>query len=222
MKADKDGKIPVEEAVSLLAIHCVARHQTARDFDVMVAAAQEAFHGIAKRATKLTETCSSARMPGLPLSPRQREVPTNIAQKPEQQGNTTKLNVSVRTIKFHVSTLLEKFDVKGRVDLMLESAALLPVDSVHKRVSNAEPVTLGEARPIPLLPSPTTKLRFAATVDRRAGRHHENWKASAKMHKRALIVDDEHASCEQEPAGNSSGQAGLDRRASGGTNFCCR
>jgi hypothetical protein len=28
IKADKDGRMPVEQAVSLLAIHCVARQQT--------------------------------------------------------------------------------------------------------------------------------------------------------------------------------------------------
>ena len=35
--------------------------------------------------------------------------------------------MSVRTVKFHVSTLLEKFEVRGRVDLMLEAAEFLPV-----------------------------------------------------------------------------------------------
>jgi DNA-binding CsgD family transcriptional regulator len=109
-------------------------------------------------------------MPGFPLSSRQREVLTNISQNLSNKEIAAKLNVSVRTIKFHVSTLLEKFDVKGRVDLMLESAAFLPVDSVHKRVSHLEPLALSRVRPIPLLPSSATKLLLAAPVDRRAGR----------------------------------------------------
>ena len=170
VKADKNGGIPVEEAVSLLAIHCVARQQVPLDFGLMVEAGEDLFDGIAERATKLIQTCSGARMPGFPLSRRQREVLTNIAQNLSNKEIAAKLNVSVRTIKFHVSTLLEKFDVKGRVDLMLESAAFLPVDSVHKRVSNQEPVVLNRVRPIPLLPSPTTKLLHASSIDRRAGR----------------------------------------------------
>src|SRR5882724_2660255 len=170
IKADKDGKMPVEKAVSLLAIHCVARQQTPGDFGVMVAAGENLIAGIAARAAKLIQTCSGTKMPGFPLSRRQREVLTNIAQNLSNKEIAAKLNVSVRTIKFHVSTLLEKFDVKGRVDLMLESAAFLPVDSIHKRVSNLEPVVLNRVRPIPLLPSPTTKVLHAASIDRRAGR----------------------------------------------------
>jgi DNA-binding CsgD family transcriptional regulator len=168
-KADKHGKVPVEEAVSLLAIHCIARHQMPRDFGMMVAAGQKLFDGIAKRATRLIQTCSGTDMPGFPLSPRQREVLTNISQNLSNKEIAAELNVSVRTIKFHVSTLLEKFDVKGRVDLMLESAAFLPVDRVHKRVSHLEPIALSRVRPIPLLPSSATKLLLAAPVDRRAG-----------------------------------------------------
>jgi DNA-binding CsgD family transcriptional regulator len=169
VKADKNGRIPVEEAVSLLAIHCVARQQVPLDFGLMVAAGEELFDGIAERATKLIQSCSGARMPGFPLSRRQREVLSNVAQNLSNKEIAAKLNVSVRTIKFHVSTLLEKFDVKGRVDLMLESAAFLPMDSVHKRLSNPEPIALSHMRSIPLLSGPTTTLQ-AASIDRRAGR----------------------------------------------------
>ena len=38
IKADKNGGMPMEQAVSLLAIHCVAHQQTPGDFGVMVAA----------------------------------------------------------------------------------------------------------------------------------------------------------------------------------------
>jgi len=49
IKADKDGKMPVEQAVSLLAIHCVARQQTPGDFGVMVEAGEDLFAAIAAR-----------------------------------------------------------------------------------------------------------------------------------------------------------------------------
>jgi DNA-binding CsgD family transcriptional regulator len=169
IKADKDGRMPMEQAVSLLAIHCVARQQTPGDFGVMVDAGEDLFAGLAARAAKLIQTCSATRLPGFPLSRRQREVLANIAQNLSNKEIATKLNVSVRTIKFHVSSLLEKFDVRGRVDLMLEASAFLPVDSIHKRVSSPEPVALSPMRAMPLLSGPTAKLRLAAAVDRSAG-----------------------------------------------------
>jgi hypothetical protein len=43
VKAGKHGKMPVEEAVTLLALHCIARHQMPRDFGMMVAAGQGLF-----------------------------------------------------------------------------------------------------------------------------------------------------------------------------------
>jgi DNA-binding CsgD family transcriptional regulator len=169
IKADKDGKMPVEKAVSLLAIHCVARQQTPGDFGVMVAAGENLIAGIAARAAKLIQTCSGTRMPGFPLSRRQREVLTNIAQNLSNKEIAAKLNISVRTIKFHVSSLLEKFDVRGRVDLMLEASMFLPVESVHKRITSPEDVAISSLRPLPMLPSPTLKLRLAASVHHSAG-----------------------------------------------------
>jgi Bacterial regulatory proteins, luxR family len=93
---------------------------------------------------------------------------TNVAQNLSNKEIAAKLNVSVRTIKFHVSSLLEKFDVRGRVDLMLEASVFLPVDSVHKRVSVPEDVAITSLRPLSMLPSPTAKLRLAASVGRGA------------------------------------------------------
>jgi DNA-binding CsgD family transcriptional regulator len=108
-------------------------------------------------------------MPGFPLSRRQGEVLTNIAQNLSNKEIAAKLNISVRTIKFHVSSLLEKFDVRGRVDLMLEASMFLPVESVHKRIAIPEDVAISSLRPLPLLPSPTVKLRLAASVHHSAG-----------------------------------------------------
>jgi DNA-binding CsgD family transcriptional regulator len=170
VKADKYGRMPVEQAVSLLAIHCVARQQTPGDFGVMVAAGQELFDQVAERAAKLIQACSGTRTPGFPLSRRQREVLTNVALNLSNKEIAAKLNISVRTIKFHVSTLLEKFDVRGRVDLMLESAAFLPIDSVHKRASSPEPIALARVPPMALLSSPATTLLLTAPVNGRGGR----------------------------------------------------
>jgi DNA-binding CsgD family transcriptional regulator len=170
VEADERGNIPVEKAVSMLAIHCLARQQTPRDFGVMVAAGKDVFDGIAEGAAKLIQSCSGAKIAGFRLSRRQREVLASVTNNMTNKEIAAKLNVSVRTIKFHVSALLEKFDVQGRVDLMLESAAVLPVDNVHRRVSNPELMTLDGGPSSPMLPDRRTKLLLAASIDRRAGR----------------------------------------------------
>ena len=79
----------------------------------------------------------------MPLSRRQHEVLAAIAQNFSNKEIAAKLNVSVRTVKFHVSTLLEKFEVRGRVDLMIEAAEFLPIEGVHKRVAAQSGIGLG-------------------------------------------------------------------------------
>jgi Bacterial regulatory proteins, luxR family len=83
---------------------------------------------------------------------------------------TAKLSVSVRTVKFHVSSLLEKFAVRGRVDLMLEASAFLRSTKYAKErmasttspreVHGVNPAALGPLQHIPLLPAPSPKLRL--------------------------------------------------------------
>lgn len=175
VKAGDDGRMPAEQAASLLAIHCVARQQQPRDFDVMVAAGEDLIDGIVGRANKLIRSCSGFKVAGMPLSRRQHEVLASIAQNLSNKEIAARLNVSVRTVKFHVSTLLEKFEVRGRVDLMIEAAEFLPIEGVHKRVAaNAGPASSFGARAVGLLPMATSvsglRLRVAnAAVGRRAG-----------------------------------------------------
>lgn len=124
---------------------------------------------------KLIRTCSGFKVAGMPLSRRQHEVLASIAQNLSNKEIAARLNVSVRTVKFHVSTLLEKFEVRGRVDLMIEAAEFLPIEGVHKRVAaNAGSVSTVTERSAGLLPMPASvsglRLRIAdAVVGRRAG-----------------------------------------------------
>jgi DNA-binding CsgD family transcriptional regulator len=177
VRAGEDGRMPTEQAASLLAIHCVARQQQPRDFDVMIAAGEDLVEGIVGRANKLIRSCSGFKVAGMPLSRRQHEVLAAISQNLSNKEIAARLNVSVRTVKFHVSTLLEKFEVRGRVDLMLEAAEFLPVEGVHKRppgkVTSASAVGAAAAATGALLPlAPGTaaaRLRIAESLDRRAG-----------------------------------------------------
>ncbi len=170
VKAGDDGRMPSEQAATLLAIHCVARQQQPRDFDVMIAGGEDLINGIAGRANKLIRSCAGFKVAGMPLSRRQHEVLAAIARNLSNKEIAAKLNVSVRTVKFHVSTLLEKFEVRGRVDLMIEAAEFLPLEGVHKRSAASAGSASSIAPPAALLPmvSPA-RLRVAEPISRRAG-----------------------------------------------------
>jgi DNA-binding CsgD family transcriptional regulator len=170
VKAGDHGRMPIEQAASLLAIHCVARQQQPRDFDVMVAAGEDLINGVVGRANKLIRSCSGFKVAGMPLSRRQHEVLAAIAQNLSNKEIAAKLNVSVRTVKFHVTTLLEKFEVRGRVDLMIAAAEFLPIEGVHKRAAAKAGATSSIAGAAAFLPmAPTARLRVAEPLDRRAG-----------------------------------------------------
>ncbi len=83
--AREDGRMPQEQAVSLLAMHCVARQQMPKDFGVMVATGEDLVENLAGRAMELIRTCSARPDPSSPdsslaLTQRQNEVLACIAQ----------------------------------------------------------------------------------------------------------------------------------------------
>lgn len=53
------------------------------------------------------------------LSRRQKDVMTCVVENLSNKEIASKLNITERTVKFHVSTLLEKFKVRRRADLIL-------------------------------------------------------------------------------------------------------
>lgn len=162
-----DGNMPIDQAASLLAIQCVARQQMPRDFGVMVTLDDAKFEGLAGRAVQLMRSCSDFKS-SVPLSRRQHEVLNAVSQNLSNKEIAAKLSVSVRTIKFHVSILLAKFHVCGRVDLMLQAGEPLSPQAIHRRRGNPEHIAL---RP-PLLPAPIlgqdAGTRMAVPLDRRS------------------------------------------------------
>ena len=132
MQASHDGSLPVDQAVSLLAMHCVARQKLPEDFGLMVSTGQNLRGSIVGRAMKLIRAWSEAK-PRAFVSHRQQEVLVGIAENLTNKEIAARLNISERTVEFHVSALLAKYGVKGRVDLMLEAANILPRGAVHRR-----------------------------------------------------------------------------------------
>jgi DNA-binding CsgD family transcriptional regulator len=121
VEADSDGGLPVEKAAGLLAMHCMVRGQTPEDYEMMVVTRESLLHAVAERAQQLLMAGRTIGA-GIRISPREQEVLDGILQNLANKVIASNLNVSERTVKFHVSSLLAKFRVPDRVALGREAA----------------------------------------------------------------------------------------------------
>jgi DNA-binding CsgD family transcriptional regulator len=149
IEASPDGEFPLEEAAGLLAMHCIVRGQSPRDYVVMVEAAQEALEGLTEKAEKLLEAGHSVGS-SVKLTRREEEVLGGVMRSLANKEIAALLNLSERTVKFHVSSLLTKFRVRGRMELVREATLRTPTMVVAQ-----SPMTL-EVQGHPLTPRPTT------------------------------------------------------------------
>jgi DNA-binding CsgD family transcriptional regulator len=117
--ADSDGGLPVEKVAGLLAVHCLVRGQAPEDYELMVIARDSLLHAVAERAQELL-TAGRALGAGVKVSRREQEVLGGVLQNLTNKEIAAKLNVSERTVKFHVSSLLAKFGVASRAALCRE------------------------------------------------------------------------------------------------------
>lgn len=126
--AAADGSFPLEQAASLLAIHCLTRQQSPVDYQVMVGVGSDLIHRVTSRASQLLESVWAEDAP-TPLSRRQQEVLQGVLRNLSNKEIGALLNLSERTVKFHVSTLLAKFGVSDRVSLMRQApGSLIPFE----------------------------------------------------------------------------------------------
>ena len=144
VEAEADGRLPVDQAVYLLAMHCLVRGQGPKDFEVMVSANEDLIGSLAPRARKLIHTCLASAAP-VPLSGRQQEVLRGVLQNLTNKEIAAKLNLTERTVKFHISSLLQKFEVGGRASLMQKTAYLLSTEGTHAK--DAQRVASGAREP---------------------------------------------------------------------------
>lgn len=121
VEAGPDGRLPADQAAGLLAMHCMVRGQTPGDYVVMVQAEEEALGGLEEKAQKLLDAGKSARSP-VKLTRREEEVLSGLMRSLANKEIAADLNLSERTIKFHVSSLLAKFRVRGRMELVREAS----------------------------------------------------------------------------------------------------
>ncbi len=121
VEAGADGELPVDHAAGLLAMHCMVRGQCPSDYLIMVPAAPENLRDISEKAQKLLEAGHSLKA-SVKLTRREEEVLDGILRSLANKEIACELNLSARTVKFHVSSLLSKFKVRGRMALMREAS----------------------------------------------------------------------------------------------------
>ena len=142
VEADEQGRFPVEQAAGLLAMHCMVRNQTPDDYVIMVQADQSHLAGLVDKAQKLLEAGRSVKS-HVKLTRREEEVLNGVMRSLANKEIAASLNLSERTVKFHVSSLLAKFRVRGRMELVREA-----VQHATPGVAMPAPVATREARPL--------------------------------------------------------------------------
>lgn len=121
VEAGPDGRFPVDQAAGLLAMHCMVRGQAPGDYVVMVQAEDEILQGLSEKADKLLEAGKSVHSQ-IKLTRREEEVLSGLMKSLANKEIASNLNLSERTVKFHVSSLLAKFHVRGRMELVREAS----------------------------------------------------------------------------------------------------
>lgn len=121
VEAGPDGRFPVDQAAGLLAMHCMVRGQTPSDYVAMVQAEDELLEGLNEKANKLLEAGKAVNSQ-IRLTRREEEVLSGLLKSLANKEIAANLNLSERTVKFHVSSLLAKFRVRGRMELVREAS----------------------------------------------------------------------------------------------------
>ena len=138
VKAQEDGTIPAAEAASLLAVHCVMRGQTPKDFGVMVGVDGNLLNGLERQAQKLIDACVTMHF-DLQLSQRQRQVLRGVLQDLTNKQIAEQLSIGIRTVKFHVSALLAKFEASNRQSLAQKAGGLMSGVRPSAKLASFEP-----------------------------------------------------------------------------------
>jgi DNA-binding CsgD family transcriptional regulator len=121
VQAAPGGGFPVDQAAGLLAMHCMVRGQSPSDYIIMVQSDTDLLAGLTEKAEKLLQAGQAVRR-SVKLTRREEEVLDGIMRSLANKEIAAVLNLSERTVKFHVSSLLAKFRVRGRMELAREAS----------------------------------------------------------------------------------------------------
>lgn len=125
IEANNDGSFPVEQAAGLLAMHCMVRGQNPNDYVVMIQADNDSLEGLNEKAAMLLAAGKSVNSQ-VKLTRREEEVLGGVMRSLANKEIAASLNLSERTVKFHVSSLLSKYRVRGRMELVREASRRTP------------------------------------------------------------------------------------------------
>jgi DNA-binding CsgD family transcriptional regulator len=151
-----DPESTVERVAGLLAMQCLVRGQNPQDFQVLVPAEKALMGRLVSRAEELLEEGRSIACPAS-LSPRQKEVLHSVLSNRANKEIASKLNITVRTVKFHISTLLSKFGVETRTELARRAAGFaspplltpeIAADDISEEPRNPGPMAVARKTPI--------------------------------------------------------------------------
>jgi DNA-binding CsgD family transcriptional regulator len=122
--SDSDVNFTIERAAGLLAMQCLARGIEPSDFAILAPVEKMLAERMVARAKELLDHGRSASNP-TQLSPRQQQILHSVICNRENKEIASKLNITVRTVKFHISSLLSKFGVDNRAELARRAASML-------------------------------------------------------------------------------------------------
>src|ERR1700693_5393353 len=128
-ESNADRNSTVERIAGLLAMQCLVRGHDPEDFVVLVPAEKNMVGRFLSRAKELLEEGRAASKPTA-LSPRQSEILLSGIRNRVNKESASKLNITVPTVKFHISSLLNKFGVDNRAELARRAANFLKPDAV--------------------------------------------------------------------------------------------
>jgi DNA-binding CsgD family transcriptional regulator len=149
--SESDMDSAIERMASTLAMQCLVRGSEPDDFAILVPAEKMLANRLESRAKELLDEGRAVANPAS-LSPRQREILQSILCNHANKEIASKLNITVRTVKFHISTLLAKFGAENRSELARRASGFLRTTMhVEDGFQNQYPGTRREdLRPIPV------------------------------------------------------------------------
>lgn len=153
-----DGEL--ERIASTFAMQCFVHGRDPEDFLILVPAGRPFTERLASRACELVEGGRTIPVQAS-LSPRQTEIMHALLRNMANKEIAAKLNITIRTVKFHVSALLNKFGVQSRIELAKRATVLLHpsasselclgVDGIEKKsAANLAVVSVAVKAPLPL------------------------------------------------------------------------
>ncbi len=123
-ESNSDPNYIIERMAGLLAVQCLVRGSDPGDFAILVPAETSMADRLVTRAKELLEEGRATASPAT-LSPRQEEILQSVMCNRANKEIASRLNITVRTVKFHISSLLTKFGVDNRNELARRASGFL-------------------------------------------------------------------------------------------------